>query len=605
MFSFKKILITSLFSLWVVLGVATPIFAAPISATYNTASFLDLDLDADLTKDQINWKPTNGTVVSVTDTAVTGMIWGETVGWINLNPSRAGITNTCSGILSGYAWGQNTGWINFNPTRGGVTINTTTGDFSGYAWSQNYGWIHFDPNVSTKHVQTDWHGCTVVTPPGGGGGSVPPVDLCTNLAGMQTVVPSGYVAALGICTPIVPISSYACSDLIDNDGDGLIDFPNDAGCSSPTDTSEYNLVIDQCPNMAGIQLSLSSCPVIVTPPIDPADPLPPSGLPLVKKYPIDKITNAVKQLITTNTAANVPFAGIATILALLGLMGSLPGFLVRLGNIIYTIPFIALKKPWGIVYDAESKEPLDPAIVVIINADTGEEIDQRTTDMEGRYGFALKPGNYKMVANKTHYRFPSQLLAGQTSDIVYKDLYFGEVFTINEDNKDQVLTLNIPMDKIGEDWNETEKKNRRGLLEYFTHNKGFWYFVFKALFVSGFITSMIILYFSPNTWNTIIASLYILLGVLSIYGLGGVHLATITKDGKPLRSAIVRVFSAKLNIEIAHRITNENGNYYILVPNGEYYITVEQKNGTGGYDKVYTGKPTEIHGGIINENITL
>ncbi len=599
MISLKNFLIVSGITLSLFSSFTTNVFAAPISATYNTASFLDLDLDADLTKDQINWKPTNGTAVSVTDTAVTGTIWGETVGWINLNPSRAGITNTCSGVLSGYAWGQNTGWINFNPTRGGVTIDTATGDFSGYAWSQNYGWIHFDPNVSTKHVQTDWHGCTVVTPPGGGGGSLPPTDMCTNIAGIQTSIPIGYTAVSRICTPIIPVSPYACSDLIDNDGDGLIDFPADPGCGSPSDNSEYNFVLDQCPNIAGIQLTTADCPVIINPPIDPV------GLEPPLLNPIDAVINTINKLSSILTKSDNTVPILATALALLGLMGSLPGFLVRLGNVIYTIPFVALKKPWGIVYDAESKEPLDPAIVIIINADTGQEIDQRTTDMEGRYGFALKPGNYKMIANKTHYRFPSQILAGQSSDIVYKDLYFGEVFTINDQNKDQILTLNIPMDKIETDWNEDEKKKRAGILEYFTHNKGFWYFVFKALFVSGFITSMVILYFSPNTWNIIIASLYMILGIMSLYGLGGVHTAQITQSGKPLRSAIVRVYNAHLNIEIAHRITNELGQYYILVPNGEYYITVEQKNATGGYDKVYTSKTMEIHSGIINENITL
>ena len=32
----------------------------------------------------------------------------------------------------------------------------------------------------------------------------------------------------------------ACSDGIDNDGDGLVDYPNDPGCTSGTDTDEYN-----------------------------------------------------------------------------------------------------------------------------------------------------------------------------------------------------------------------------------------------------------------------------------------------------------------------------------------------------------------------------
>jgi hypothetical protein len=31
-----------------------------------------------------------------------------------------------------------------------------------------------------------------------------------------------------------------CSDGIDNDGDGLVDYPADPGCTSPTDTSEHD-----------------------------------------------------------------------------------------------------------------------------------------------------------------------------------------------------------------------------------------------------------------------------------------------------------------------------------------------------------------------------
>ena len=42
-----------------------------------------------------------------------------------------------------------------------------------------------------------------------------------------------YVKELGASAPLPQ-----CSDGVDNDGDGLTDFPNDPGCSSPTDESE-------------------------------------------------------------------------------------------------------------------------------------------------------------------------------------------------------------------------------------------------------------------------------------------------------------------------------------------------------------------------------
>ena len=43
-------------------------------------------------------------------------------------------------------------------------------------------------------------------------------------------------------------TSYQCSDTIDNDGDGFIDFPNDPACSSATDNNEspYNYPSYQC-----------------------------------------------------------------------------------------------------------------------------------------------------------------------------------------------------------------------------------------------------------------------------------------------------------------------------------------------------------------------
>lgn len=44
------------------------------------------------------------------------------------------------------------------------------------------------------------------------------------------------------------IATYQCNDGVDNDGDGLVDFPQDPGCSSATDNNEFNLppTVYQC-----------------------------------------------------------------------------------------------------------------------------------------------------------------------------------------------------------------------------------------------------------------------------------------------------------------------------------------------------------------------
>lgn len=51
----------------------------------------------------------------------------------------------------------------------------------------------------------------------------------------QAVVVANFKVS-GSVTP----QTYQCSDNIDNDGDGLIDYPADPGCTGPTDNDEYN-----------------------------------------------------------------------------------------------------------------------------------------------------------------------------------------------------------------------------------------------------------------------------------------------------------------------------------------------------------------------------
>jgi hypothetical protein len=157
----------------IVFGAAHSVFAAGnIDAIEKYSQYLNTDLDSNTVNDFINWNPTNGGA-TVTDTAITGTIWGETTGWINMNPTNGGVTNSCSGILGGYAWGENTGWINFAPTTAigpnQPKINTTTGAITGTVWSQNYGWIQLSsPDGTNSGLITTWNGCS-----GGGGGSRP------------------------------------------------------------------------------------------------------------------------------------------------------------------------------------------------------------------------------------------------------------------------------------------------------------------------------------------------------------------------------------------------------------------------------------------------
>jgi hypothetical protein len=111
----------------------------------------------------INFQPSFGPGVTVTDSAMTGYAWAENVGWINLSSSYGGVSNDGSGNLSGYAWSENTGWISFSCSNTGscglanygVNIDPNTGVFSGYAWGENIGWINF-ATITGGSVKTSW-----------------------------------------------------------------------------------------------------------------------------------------------------------------------------------------------------------------------------------------------------------------------------------------------------------------------------------------------------------------------------------------------------------------------------------------------------------------
>ncbi len=123
----------------------------------------------------VNFEPSQGGGVTVSDTKLTGYVWAENIGWINLSPANfGGVVNGSRGHLSGYAWGENVGWINFNPPNYGVTIDSN-GDFSGWAWGENIGWIHLSGTAkdSTPYkVKTTWlpdENGGPINPSGGGG----------------------------------------------------------------------------------------------------------------------------------------------------------------------------------------------------------------------------------------------------------------------------------------------------------------------------------------------------------------------------------------------------------------------------------------------------
>lgn len=225
----------------------------------------------------INFLPTQGDAIQITNSAITGDAWGDKVGWINFNPAQGGVTNNGSGVLGGYAWGQNTGWINFAPAQGGVSI--VSYEFVGDAWSENYGWIQFDCNVGNACVKTDWKKNNNNPDPDPicndnidndsdtfideqdpechtDGDETNPLSYDPNGITETLVCPPGKhitTAPNGIQYCIYDLNVFECNDNVDNDGDNLTD-EDDPVCHANQDLNDTY-------NPQGITESPKNCPV--------------------------------------------------------------------------------------------------------------------------------------------------------------------------------------------------------------------------------------------------------------------------------------------------------------------------------------------------------
>ncbi len=519
---------------------------------------------------QINFKPTNGTAVSVTDSAVTGYVWSEKLGWINLGPAQSGVTNNGSGTLGGYAWGSLASWVNFAPTNGGVAI-TSAGEFDGWAWisGPNGGWIKFDCSDADACVKTDWAAANGNSSGSGSSGGGNPPTNPTNPTNPPTNPTNPTNPPTNPTNPTNPPTNPTDPTIPPTNPPGTTFIQQVVQQVASTFTETIGILTDA---LTGVRTILNKPNVSIAVKIGTA-----VGL-------IAGVAVSVASLLFAT-----PFSFSEIVLIPMRLWSLILGFL----------GFKKRRRPWGTVYDAVTKQPIDP-VVVVLRDEKGEDVSTSITDLDGRYGFLVRPGMYTIVANRTNYIFPSKKLFGKDRDELYSDLYFGGPIMVTKEG--DVIGKNIPLDPIKEDWNEQTKESQH-LMSFFSRKEKLLRRASDVLFALGFSVATLALFAAPSAYNIVVFIAYVLLGMLRQFGLrhmvplGGVMRK---ESGLPLRFAIVRIFIADTNSETLHKITDKTGRFYCLIRNGRYYATIEKKKDDGSYEKVFTSLPFDVTKGYIN-----
>lgn len=228
------------------------------------------------------------------------------------------------------------------------------------------------------------------------------------------------------------------------------------------------------------------------------------------------------------------------------------------------------EKPWGVVYDAITKKPIDPVLVSISTHENGvgEFTQTRVTDIQGRFSFLVTPGRYILKAEKTNYSFPSKMIKS-TTDGNFKNVYHGEVIEVENP---YIINLNIPMDPLSFDWNQSIKLPDQNDILMFTNQKGR-----STLIITGAISSLISYILLPMALNLILIFVY-LFNFLFVKTniqrkMWGIVYNKTTKEIVP--RVEIKAINKAFNVTMANTTTDHMGRYFLLLSQGTYTIKVE------------------------------
>jgi hypothetical protein len=286
----------------------------------------------------------------------------------------------------------------------------------------------------------------------------------------------------------------------------------------------------------------------------------------------DSKPNDIERIITSDNFINVASAGGSAILVfsalpLLLTILSVPGALFQFIGVFLGR---SQKKPWGIIKDAITGKPLSFAICNIYQQGSSFKTGQVITDLEGRYGFSLNPGNYRLEVRKAGYKTFST-----TIKIIEK--YDSYVYDVELSPATSTSTSKV----------SAQVKLKNILINNF--NK-----VSRILFISGFAISLFSLSLDQSALNFIIVILYTVMAFINILPklTERSKYASVVSEATDLRIpfAQIKIFDPESMKLIDTKTTNQDGYFDFYGEPGKYAILVIARgfkfpSGSNVYDK--------------------
>ncbi len=285
-----------------------------------------------------------------------------------------------------------------------------------------------------------------------------------------------------------------------------------------------------------------------------------------------------------NTVVVVPLtifftgpSGLWGALAGIGSLADLWLVILRLWYALLTLLGLRKKrKPWGTVYDSQTKQPLDPVIVTLFDAISGQKVDQVISDLAGRFGFLAQPGRYIITAQKTHYLFPSKNIPGN-SDGIFANLYHGEVIALASET--DVVSPNIPMDPLAFDWNQQDKQR---LVKVHPRLEYSFNLIFSTVFWVAIVLTLMGFFASPNPLTIFLLAASLVVVIIKLLPIHNRLWGRLVNSGTslPLAGFILKLSPEAIpDVVVAKALVSSNGRFFLKANPGRYSLSILDSQG--------------------------
>jgi hypothetical protein len=208
--------------------------------------------------------------------------------------------------------------------------------------------------------------------------------------------------------------------------------------------------------------------------------------------------------------------------------------------------------PWGVILDGVTKKPVAFAVCRIYKSGTLFAVAQTVSDLEGRYGFTVSEGEYRLEVSREGY-----------------EKY---IFEVVIDAYNRTFGVDVLLNPLDTHQGSSHTKSFGSRVRSWNRK------ISPYLFIAGFVLSAVAVLVYQNLFNLFILLIYIISFAVLIYSRSRQKKKSseVIDSMNKLRipHAIVKVFDIETGKLIDSMVTNESGMFEFLGEPGEYALLV-------------------------------